>query len=220
MNISDILLTAGVSTALSTLVMFVFRTWLSERIKGSIQSEYQIKMENLKSQLKAESDQTLERLKNELQMASAERHVRFSKAFDQTAQTAAVAYEKLLALNDAVLDYTKSLELSDMPSQADCRKVVSERYADFMTYFRPKSLYLPSETAKRVQALHKKLHSTALNFMFRVEKRMEPKSVKEPDLDLWVKTESIMHDEMPELLESLADHFRKLLGISDMAEED
>ena len=209
-----ILSSATVSTALAAGLIWLSKTWVSERIKGAIQTEYQQKLEAHKAQLKAESDITLERLKSQLQVAAAERQVRYSRVFENTAETAATTYEKLLAFHDAVGRYTSAFEWADTPPKEERRKVVGERYQKLLDYFRPRRLYLPKETSQRINELHKKLHSVAMDFMFNVEKGGdERRRQKDPDRDTWFEVDKFMSEEVPKLLELLEDHFRELLGI-------
>jgi hypothetical protein len=60
-----ILSSAALSTALSTALVVIFRSWISERIKGAIQHEYNEKFETYKVRLKSESDKDLELLTGE-----------------------------------------------------------------------------------------------------------------------------------------------------------
>jgi len=61
-DIVTILLSGGLSAA----VVFLLRNWISERMRASIQHEYDQKLETLKAQLKADSETTIEKVKAEL----------------------------------------------------------------------------------------------------------------------------------------------------------
>jgi hypothetical protein len=86
------------SGALSSALVFLFRNWISERIKASIQHEYDQKLETHKAQLKAESEISVEKLKSQLQVAAAERSIKLTKVFEQQADAIAETYSKLVAM--------------------------------------------------------------------------------------------------------------------------
>jgi hypothetical protein len=65
----SVLASIAASGALSGLLIWLSREWISTRLKASIQHEYDQKLESLKSQLKAQSDVALVELR-----ASVERH--------------------------------------------------------------------------------------------------------------------------------------------------
>src|SRR4029450_5475507 len=52
------------------LTVLALKTWLSERIKGSIKAEYDERIETLKAQLKNQYDEKLETLKAQLKSQS------------------------------------------------------------------------------------------------------------------------------------------------------
>ena len=64
---SDLLLSlltsATVSVALTAALVWLSKTWISERLKGAIQLEYDQKLEAYKSELKAQHEVAIERLK-------------------------------------------------------------------------------------------------------------------------------------------------------------
>jgi len=59
----SILASAGVSAAFTVALVWLSKTWISERLKGAIQHEYDQKLEALKAQLKAQNDVAVEQLK-------------------------------------------------------------------------------------------------------------------------------------------------------------
>lgn len=63
---SSITYSALVSSALTGLIVFITKTWISERIKQAIQHEYATRLEEQRSTLKAEYDMQLERLRADI----------------------------------------------------------------------------------------------------------------------------------------------------------
>jgi hypothetical protein len=64
-TISIALLSAITSTSLASLLIFLLRNWIIERLKGSIQHEYALMLESYKSQI-ARREQAYEEIVNSL----------------------------------------------------------------------------------------------------------------------------------------------------------
>jgi len=71
MELADFLITllssAGASTALAGVLVFLSRNWLSERLRRSIEHEYELKLTHLNNELKAESERTVILLKSSIE---------------------------------------------------------------------------------------------------------------------------------------------------------
>ena len=78
------LLAGGVVAA---ALVFCAKTYLGEKIKASIQSEYNLKLEHFKTELKLEADAKLESLKSELSRANTEHQIRFSQLQAKVAES-------------------------------------------------------------------------------------------------------------------------------------
>ena len=93
-----LLTSAGVSVALTAALVWLSKTWISERVKGAIQHEYEQKIEAYKAELKAQSEVALERLK-----AS---HAQFLALHDSASNTVStihgIAHERRLKAVEAI----------------------------------------------------------------------------------------------------------------------
>jgi hypothetical protein len=82
MSISDfaiqLISSAAVSASLGGLIIFLTKSWISERLKNSIKNEYDEKLETHKAQLKAQADIESERLRAQLSIAATEHQMDFS----------------------------------------------------------------------------------------------------------------------------------------------
>ena len=68
--------TIASSVGLSGLLVWLTKSWISERLKNAIKHEYDEKLETHKAQLKREYDKEIEEFKAHLQIAAAERNIR------------------------------------------------------------------------------------------------------------------------------------------------
>ena len=68
----QVITSASVSTALAALLLWLTKSWISERLKNAIKNEYDQKLESHKAQLKAQSDVEIEKLRSQLSISATE----------------------------------------------------------------------------------------------------------------------------------------------------
>jgi len=117
-DIPSLIISGGSSVLLSGVLVYLLRNWISVRLKASIQNEYDEKLKTLEARLRIETEKDIERykaqlkyeseleimkLRSDLEIAAAEKNLRFSHVFPDTAQTIRETYGKLVDLKDAVL---------------------------------------------------------------------------------------------------------------------
>jgi hypothetical protein len=111
-----VVVSSGASTLLVSALDFVFRTWISERLKRSIQHEYDLKLEAFKAEWRSQHETALERMRADLNIAVNEHYIRFSKLHERRAEVVADCYAKLDKYASAVDNYLKDvLAEGDLP---------------------------------------------------------------------------------------------------------
>lgn len=208
----NILSSAAVSAALTAVLVFLFRSWISERIKNAIKYEYDQKMEIYKSQLKTEHQREIENLKAKLQIVTSTHQIQFESLHVKIAETVAGVYARIVQIRRKVADYVKIIEFSNDPSREERRKAAAEAFGEFRNYYEPHRLYLSKELIKHIENFEKILFNTTSDFMWQVE--MPDAQGGHQDIEAWQKVSRTMSDTIPDLLENLEDEFRSLLGQS------
>jgi len=217
-DIVTLISSIGVSGLLSAALIFLARNLITERLRAAIQNEYDQKLETHKAQLKAQNETDLEHFKAKLQIAASERSIRLTRVFEKTVDTVSGTYERLLAFHDAVGQYTSIVEWNSTPPKEERRKAVADKYEDFLSYYRPRKPFLPKRTVKQIDDFRHKLHETAVDFMWGVERGGDERANKRgQDRDSWVKAHDFMTKEVPPVLELLEDDLRKILGTYEEA---
>jgi hypothetical protein len=164
-DIVTILSSAAISGLLSAALIFLSKTWISERLKGAIKSEYDQKLETHKAQLKAQSDVSLEEFKAKLQLAASERNIRLTRVFEDTVDAISGTYSRLLALSDAVAHYTTIVEWGNTPPKEERRKIVGQTYKELLDFYRPRRPFLPKKVIQKIDELRTRLDKTTIDFM-------------------------------------------------------
>jgi short subunit dehydrogenase-like uncharacterized protein len=93
--VAQVLASATVSTALSAILVWLTKTWISGRLRGSIKSESDQRLEAHKAQRKAQSDIEIEKLRSQLSISATEHQVRFANLHEKRAEVITTTYSLL-----------------------------------------------------------------------------------------------------------------------------
>lgn len=220
----EVITSATVSATFSGLLLWLTKSWISERLKNAIKSEYDQKLETHKSELKARTDADIEthkaqlksqmdieveKLKSTLSVAATERNIRFSRLHEERAAVIAETYSLLKEVYIALGNYVKIFEpAGDLPRE-ERRQIASDAHSDFRKYYPKKIIYIPKSTVEKLETINRELVKTFNEFAYSVDRR--PGS-NDTNLEKWQQIFERMQGEMKEALEDLEDEFRKLLG--------
>ena len=205
-----------VSAALTSgALLWLTKTWLSERLRNSIQHEYSQQLETYKAKLKSESDVSLERLRADLQIASAKRNIEYNRIHEKRLEIISELSGKITDLHQAAASYTSIFERNDGPTKEERRKAFGEEFGSFNEYFRTRRLFLPSTLAKKIEDFRTGLYTISIDFMIHVEQGREDRTDPGKHIDKWMEASKYTSEEAPRLIEELEEEFRKILGMNE-----
>jgi len=197
----------AVSTILTGLLLWLTKSWISERLKNAIKNEYDEKLETHKSQLKAQTDIEVEKLKSSLSITASEQGVKFSTLHNDRAKVIADTYAFLKDVYLTMQDYVKIFEpVGDKPRE-ERREIAVESHSKFRDYYTKKLIYLPKTTADKLENINNELVKTFSQFSFSVDFQKGA-----GDSNKWVEVFEKMNGEIQDALKELEDEFRILLG--------
>ncbi|WP_321846954.1 hypothetical protein [Paraburkholderia bannensis] len=221
---SDLILTtfssAGVSVALSGLLVFLFRSWIGERLRGAIQAEYAGKLEALKSQLKAnadiqleshkavlkaQSDVELERLRARLAITASERQVHLGGLVPRRFDAIAATHGNLLRFQQAVAEMVQGWEFTGGPTREERAKEVSDAFDAFRSDHLRQKIYLTQPIADRVDAIGQSLLSSANVYTLLISRHQGMH-------DQWMEVLDRVTKDVPATMKVLEAELRTLLG--------
>jgi hypothetical protein len=210
-TISLILGSATVSTALSGVIIWITKNWISERLKNSIKHEYDLKIEVLKTNLKAESDQTLERLKADLHM----HNVRSSKLIEQRGEVIKELHAKIDVLAMHLHSLVYPLQLVGEKSIEDKDKDVFEAGKALEEYYRANKIYFEKQLCDKIDEIQKIMASGRHWFIEGHRHEKNPVSTKAAQQysDWKIQAWKSIEEKVPLLKEHVENEFRKLLGV-------
>lgn len=211
MNVSDILTqlisSIGVAAITASGIIFITKTWMSERIKNSIKSEYDQKLETHKAELKAKSDVEIERLRSQLNITAAEHQVKFTRLHETRAEVTAETYSTLRELLFALNDYVKIFEMSGGPSREDRYKKLIDNHKAFYNAYSLKLIFFPKAVADKLDSINKDCLVAGNEFRLFVDIGDHPEKTKK-----WMDIAEPVEKKILSALRDLEDEFRRLLG--------
>ncbi|MBL8511296.1 MAG: hypothetical protein JNM52_06590 [Betaproteobacteria bacterium] len=205
----QVITSASISAGLAALLLWLTKSWISERLKNAIKSEYDQKLESHKAQLKAQSEVEIERLRSQLSISAIEHEVRFSRLHEKRAEIIAETYSLLKLLFVRFGDYVKVFELAgDLPNETR-RKLAAEAHQNFRSYYGTKLIFFPKTTAAKLEDIDLQLVKTFNEFVLGVEMT---EGRGGGGVEKWMQIFDRVDGEIKTALSELEDEFRKLMG--------
>jgi len=199
------------ATLLSGVLVWLFRTWIAERLKGAIKNEYDQKLETHKAELKGLHDTELERLRADLRIEASERETRFDRHHEKVIEIVAGTFAQLQEFHRAIASY-----LIDPLSVTSSREVwdsAKGKFDAFYDYFNPRRIYLSKKTAEGIDRTCQKL----LKVLF-VDGLPVPEDVG--SCERVKQAYARLVEEVIPLLKSLEEEFRTLVGPGQPPQDD
>jgi hypothetical protein len=205
----DFMLTIITSTFVTGLLIFLAKSWISERLKNAIKFEYDQKLETFKAELKAESAVAIENLKSRLRITATEHQVRFSKLHETRAEVIAETYARLRDLYEKVIDYVNIFNSAgDRPKNERRSDVISALDA-LRAYYLKKQIFLPKKTAINIRNIDSELLQATNQLIYGVELSNRNESKKE---EICMEVLLRVNGKINIAIVELEDEFRELLG--------
>lgn len=219
------------SAALTSILLWLTKSWISERLKNSIKSEYDQKLETHKAQLKCTTDTEIEKIKNQLKYASDveverlksqlsitanEHNVLFSRLQEKRASTIAKTYSLLSTVIDAVTKHVKpsisSVPTLDLPEDdkikhRDQVDNIADSVESFRSFKNKNQIFIPKTTVEKLNKIDEVLISVTYSYNFLSN---DPASIS-PEFS-WAALYPDIRKKITIAQNELEDEFRKLLG--------
>lgn len=197
----------GTAALTASGIIFLAKTWLSERIKNSIKNEYDQKLETHKAELRAKSDIEIERLRSQLNITAAEHQVKFSRLHEKRAEIVAETYSKLRELLFALNNYVRLYERSDGPSREERYKILIGTHTAFYDAYSLKLIFFPQAVADKLDSINKDCLVAGNEFRIFVDLGDHPEKTKK-----WISIAESVEKKILSALRDLEVEFRRLLG--------
>ena len=207
--LTQLFASASVSVALSGLLIWITKSWISARLQQAIKSEYEQKLETHKAQLKAQSDVELEKLRSRLSISAIEHEVRFSRLHEKRAEVIAQTYTLLKNLYLRLANYVKVFEPAGESPKEHRRKEAADAHQTFRSYYTTRLIFLPKATASKLEDIDSQLVKTLNEFALSVEMSQNASG---DSIKKWMQIFDRVNGEIKDALGELEDELRRLIG--------
>lgn len=209
-----LLSSAAVSGFLTATLIWLSRSWISERLKNSIRNEYDQKLETHKAQLKAQSDLEIEKFRSTLSMNVKEHEVRFAGLHEKRGEVIAELYGLLV---EAVWDaskYASPLEMEGEPSRSEKYATAMKAITTFYRFFAKNRIYLPESLCDKLETFVEEMRSKAINLNVHEWEQgaSVPGHLHRDRIEAWSATWAYFEKEAPKAKKAMEDALRALLG--------
>ncbi|WP_321871714.1 hypothetical protein [Paraburkholderia tropica] len=210
------------SIGAGSLTALLVSTWLTARLKGSVDAKYARALETLKSELKSEADgrleahkadlgqrnnDQLERLRSMLAAENAERHTLLAALTTRRFDAIAKVHAGLLRFHAALAQLTAPMRFSGTDEQELLEALVEANRA-FDETLMDNEVFLTEGSARLVKDIRQKLTINGRLFAYAVVQK--PPGINWTEK--WAEIDTAVRGPIRDALEELARELRALMG--------
>lgn len=214
-----LLSSASVSIVLTGALVWLLRTWIGERVRSAIQTEYAEKLETLKAQLQADAalkletykatlkgrgDAEIEKLRASLAIAAAQRNTQYGGLVERRFEAIASVHGLLLRFHQAVHQLVQPALFVTEPSNDERSEAVYQASVEFENAYPKNKIFLPKALSDQIDHIRQSLVSNANVYQMLVV----PKKDHQRHLEVYTK----VSDELPKTIAALEAELRALMG--------
>ncbi|UZT79826.1 hypothetical protein OF113_07170 [Ectopseudomonas chengduensis] len=206
----------AVSTILSGVLIWLTKSWVSERLKNAIKNEYDEKLETHKAQLKAQADVEAERLRAQLSITATEHQIKFSRLHEKRAEVIADLYAVLVQAHWDAGSFVSPVEIGGEPSKVEKYSTAMNSIADFFRFFEKNKIYLPASLCGLLEDFVQAMRHKVIGFGVYVSYSDGSMSsgLYEKKFDAWTAAWDYFDKEVPVARAALEQELRNILGSS------
>lgn len=168
--IASIISSVGITGTLG----YLCRTWITTRLKESIQNEYAQKRIQFEADLKSQHALELEKLRSSLNLEAVEYRIRFSQYHDKMSEIIIETYALMMKFQSSasrclVRHYESESNLMN------CFNVNNDNLRKFAEFYHRSKLFLPSEACELIEHIHMTVSDISLSSLDYLENNMKDK---------------------------------------------
>ena len=196
------------SSAVASAVVWFLRSFVTERLRASIQHEYDQKLEAFKAEQENIRIKETERLRSDLHIAATEREIVFRGLQEKRADVIANVFAGLHGAHVALQVYSNDLRFEN-PSDEELLDRLSKSFDTINEHFYPKVIYLPRKLVERIREVLNKMQRLLRDV--RRDRKPGAQWSAEKLEEIQNRIDEVK-DDLPKRMDELEDLFRELLG--------
>ena len=230
MDINGILSGSISGFATGGILVWLLRTWISQRLKNSIEHEYKIKLTNIQEQLKrdnavymaqlnAELEKSQQTLKHNLELARLEHQIKYSGSYNEILESIKVIFPILVEIHESITSYTCIFETPTTPSKKEKRERTGGLIDNFWKEFNQRRIFFNETLDKEITVYVHIVVDKGLKFMNAVEEENPQTGCQKEWIDTWNKIDKEVREQWNTTLLSIRTQFREIIGVSKEMDE-
>lgn len=213
------LLSSGtVGALLSGMVVWLSKSWISERLKNAIKNEYDLKLEAYKQTLKSQSNIAIEQLKSSLAIQSYHQNTRVANLLQRRFDAIATIVPPLLRLRRAVSAYTSVVGEVGGDSRQDQLNAFLEAQKTLIEILDEQAIFLDEDVATRVHSIRSECEKAARLFRYFVDVPTDSPAIS--DSERWLKVVAVVEENAPLAIAALERELRSMMGVALLMQEN
>lgn len=204
--LSQLIISILASSGFTAFLAFLIKDYLSNKIKGQIKYEYDLKLDSHKNELQKASNLELEELKNALKISEIKSGIQLSHLHEKQAEKIEKIHIYMWELFIALSDYTTVFQARNQTEKDEKRNKVADKLDQLKSYHQLNSIYISEALSETINLIIKEIHKTALEFMDKVESTYNGEE--------WDNIYKKVNTQIKSGIDDLANEFRLLLGAS------
>ncbi len=197
------------SAVVASAVVWILKDVISNRLKSSIQHEYDQKLQTLKTSLDAQNSANLEILRNDLVLKTKLIEIEKTWIHQRTAEALLVLHEGTNALLRTIRRYVTLAQGPEYSNPANIVPVKQE-LDDFLSIFEKNRILIPDSLVELIESFATKLEHQAARFKYEVA-TVAPTSYETHET--WIDIDRIVSEDSKVLLRNLEKEFKRIIGV-------
>lgn len=208
----SILSSVVTSSVLTATLVFLSKTWMSERIKNSIKNEYDVKLEEHKNKLKKDTDKEIETIKSDLMRFAQKDKIRFEIIYKRRIEIIETVHKLIRDIHESTRKYI-TIGKNSANNGEELKNYVCEQLFSLKDYYGVNSIFLPKEIGEFILTINDKMHSIIADFDAYIinESLSNPSQSKEK----WIELYKLLETEIPLIYQKMRECFRDLIGTTE-----
>ncbi len=198
-------------------VVFLLRSWITERLQQSIQHEYQTKLETHKNDLQKETSREIEELRTHMQILARQTEITFAALHAKRAKIIAGLFERLVRAVRHMEHCAVAYEINvrcEVPAEQQrdiaAAKNVVESLRDLDEFFHIHEIYFDQSLCDQLSKLLSSLtHATCQHLSIGQHVQLTLEEQAE-----FLKTYNDVKEDIPTIEKQIRQAFRQILAVT------
>lgn len=197
------------------LLYLLLKTYLTEKIKGQIKYDYDLKLESALTEIKHEYDIKFETARKDLEKKATEHQIQYSKLHIERSEKLREIYEKLIYTEGALEHFTHMGQGPEWSTDTTRETNAWREHEELISLIKKRRIYFPEELCKKLDSFCDEYKDVIVQMSVAKDRtRMGLRGNNEAGSPIrtWMVQRDRVKGEIVKTRGLIENEFRKLLG--------